>query len=284
MIGNTLVPLAVLASVLPASGGRAAPLEIVVANEALVAGGQHVPENLNALLRRLETVGGWSSGSLRGRAFSRPREALAYMRASASKVAFAILPVHQVLEGRKDLKLEVLGRTVGLEGSRPGYWGVALSGKRRFGHIEETPGLRLALTEGYDPQWLRVLMEGNVSNPAQHFALVEVLTGADAVAALLARKADVALVYEADFSALKPRFADGGDLAWVYASGALPPPAVVAVPRWAPSADRKRMTAALDRLCKGEGADVCARMAIVYAQSGRADTYDTVIRNYSHYR
>jgi len=282
MIGNTLVPLALLASVLPASGGRAAPLEIVVANEALAAGGQHVPENLSAFLRRLETVGGWPSGSLRGRAFTRPREALAYMR--AGKVAFAILPVHQLVEGRKDLKLEVLGRVVGLEGPKAGYWGVAPSGKRSYAHIEETPGLRLALTETYDPQWLRVLMEGNVSDPARHFVLVEVPTSAHAVSAVLARKADVALVYEAEFSALKPRLDAGGDLAWVYASGPLPPPAVVAVPRWAPAADRKRMAAALEKLCKGEGADVCGRMAIVYAQSGRAETYDTVIRQYAQYR
>jgi hypothetical protein len=282
MIGNTLVPLAVLASVLAASGVRAAPLEIVVANEALVAGGQHVPENLNALLRRLEIVGGWPSGSLRGRAFIRPRDALAYMR--AGKVAFAILPLHQMLEGHKDLKLEVLGRVVGLEGPKPGYWGLALPGKRSYDHIEETPGLRLALTEGYDPRWLQLLMEGNVSNPAQHFQLVEVPTGADAVAAVLARKADVALVYEADFSTLRPRLDAGGDLTWVYASDSLLPPAVVAVPRWARPADRKRMTAALDKLCKGEGADICSRMAIVYAQSGRADTYDAVIRQYTHYR
>jgi ABC-type phosphate/phosphonate transport system substrate-binding protein len=282
MISNALVRLAVLASVLPASGGRAAPLEIVVASEALVAGGPHLPENLTAFLRRLETVGGWPSGSLRGRAFTRPREALAYMR--ANKVPFAILPIHQLVEGRKDLKLDVLGRVVGVEGSKAGYWGVALAGKRPYEHIEETPGLRLALTEGYDEQWLRVLMEGNVSDPFQHFKLLEVPTNADAVAALLARKVDVALVYESDFASLKPRLAAGGDLAWVYASGTLPPPAVVAVPRWASAADRKRMTAALDKLCKGEGGDICARMAIVYAQAGRADTYDLVIRKYMQYR
>jgi phosphonate ABC transporter substrate-binding protein len=282
MISSTLVRLAMLASVLHPGGGRAPPLEIVIASEALVAGGQHVPENLSAFLRRLETVGGWPNGSLRGQAFTRPREALAYMR--ANKVAFAILPVHQLLEGRKEMNLEVLGRAVGLEGPKAGYWGVALAGKRAFGHIEETPGLRLALTEKYDPQWLRVLMEGNVSDPAEHFKLQEVATSADALADLLARKADVALIYERDFTPLKPRFAAGGDLAWIYASGALPPPAIVAIPRWAPSSERKRMTAALEKLCKGEGADACARMGIVYVQAGRAESYDLVIRKYAQYR
>jgi ABC-type phosphate/phosphonate transport system substrate-binding protein len=281
MFAPTFVRIAVLASVVPASSGRAAPPEIVIANEVLVAGGQHVPENLAAFLRRLEVAGGWPAGSLRGKAFTRPREALAYIR--AHKVPFAILPPHQLVEGRKDLKLEVLGRAVGLEGTQAGYWGVALAGKRSFDHIEESPGLRLALTESYDEQWLRVLMEGNVSAPAQHFKLVEVASGAEALAALLARKVDVALLSHADFVPLKPRLAPGGDLAWVYATGTMPPPAVVA-DRWATAADRKRLTTALEKLCKGDGADACARMGILYAEPGRGETYNVVIQKYLQYR
>jgi ABC-type phosphate/phosphonate transport system substrate-binding protein len=278
---NLALGVALLGALTPGSAGRAAPIEIVVASEALVAGGTHVSDNLQAFVRRLETVGGWPSGTLRGRAFTRPRDAIAYMR--GSKVAFAILPPHQFVEARKELKLEVLGRAVGLEGARTGYWGVALAGKRPYEHIEEAPGLRLALTETHDEQWLRVLLEGNVHDPARHFELVEVPTGADAVAALLARKVDVALVYESDFTPLKPRLLPGADLAWVYASGAYPPPAIVAS-KWATAADRKRLTTALEKLCKGEGGDTCSRMAILYVEAGRAETYDTVIRKYAQYR
>jgi ABC-type phosphate/phosphonate transport system substrate-binding protein len=282
MVLQTLVPLVVLASsVVPARAVRPGP-EIVIASEALVAGGPHVPDNLNAFLRRLETVGGWPSGSLRGKAFTRPKEALAYIR--ANKVPFAILPPHQLVEARKELKLEILGRAVGLEGTRPGYWGVTLAGKRPYEHIEEEPGLRLALTESYDEQWLRVLLEGNVSAPAQHFKLVEVPTAADAVAAVLARKADVAMLYQSDFVPLKPRMASGGDLAWVYASDGLPPPAIVSVNRHSPpAADRKRFTAALEKLCKGDGADACARMGIVYVEVGRAESYNVVIQKYAQF-
>jgi ABC-type phosphate/phosphonate transport system substrate-binding protein len=282
MVLQTLVSLAVLSSsVVPARAARGP--EIVIANEALVAGGTHVPENLAAFLRRLETVGGWPAGSLRGKAFTRPREALAYIR--ANKVPFAIVPPHQLVEARKDLKLEVVGRAVGIEGARPGYWGVALSGKRPYEHIEEAPGLRLAVTEAYDEQWLRVLLEGNVSAPSRHFKLVEVPTAADAVAAVLARKADVAMVYQSDFAPLKPRFATGGDLTWVYASDTFPPPAIVSINRHAPApADRKRLTTALDTLCKGEGADACARMGILYVEPGKADSYNVVIQKYAQFR
>jgi ABC-type phosphate/phosphonate transport system substrate-binding protein len=282
MVLQTLIPLAVLASsVVPARAVRGP--EIVIASEALVAGGAHVPENLAAFLRRLETVGGWPAGSLRGKTFTRPREALAYIR--ANKVPFAILPPHQLVEARKDLKLEIVGRAVGMDGTRGSYWGVAPAGKRAYEHIEEAPGLRLALTETYDEQWLRVLLEGNVSAPAQHFKLLEVTTAADAVAAVLARKADVAMVSQSDFAALKPRLAAGGDLAWVYASEALPPSAIVSVNRHAPpAADRKRFTTALEKLCKGEGGDACARMGILYVEVGKADSYNIVIQKYARFR
>jgi hypothetical protein len=256
--------------------------EIVIGNEALVAGGTHVPENMATFLRRLEVAGGWPAGSLRGKAFSQPREALEYVR--ASKAAFAILPPHQLVQARKELKLEVLGRAVGLEGPKGGYWGVARAGKREWGHLEEVPGLRLATTETDDEQWLRVLMEGNVSQPFKHFQLVPVATGAEALAAVMAGKADVALVDEPLFASLKPRLQPGGDLTWVYASGQLPPPAIVSIGKWSAPADRKRMTSALESLCKGEGGDACARVGILYVETGRAKSYDLVMNKYASYR
>jgi hypothetical protein len=256
--------------------------EVVIGNEALVASGSHLAENMAGFLRRLEAVGGWPAGSLRGKAFTQPREALDYIR--SSHASFAILPPHQVVEGRKDLKLEVLGRAVGIQGAKGGYWGVTRAGKRSWDHLEETPGLRLALTEPYDEQWLRVLMEGNVSEPFKHFKLVPVSTSAEALAALMAGKADVALVDEPLFASLKPRLQPGGDLAWVYATGQLPPPAVVSVGKWSAPADRKRMTTALETLCKGEGGDACARVGILYVEVGRAKSYDLVTSKYASYR
>jgi hypothetical protein len=262
------------------AGPATATREIVIGNPALVAGGAHVAKNLEAFLARLEQVGGWPKGSLRGTAFVRPREALDHVR--KSKAAFAILPVHEFLQARKELKLEILGRAVGLEGAKAAYWGVTRNEKRPYDHIENHPGLRLATTEVGDPQWLDVLFENNV-DPQKHFKLVEVANGGEAVAAVLAKKADVALIYETDFVPLKTRILGRTDLAWVYASGTIPPPPVLAVGKRTSAADRKRMASALGKLCKQEGADTCARMAILYAEPGRADTYQVVIEKYENY-
>lgn len=275
-----------LAAALPAraepvtAGPATATREIVIANSALLAGGAHVAKNLEALLARLEQVGGWPKGSLRGAAFVRPQEALDYLR--KNKAAFAILPTKHFLQARKELKLEVVGRTVGLEGASPGFWGVARNEKHPFKHIEEHPGLRLATTEVGDPQWLDVLFENNV-DPHRHFKLIEVPSGSEAVAAVLANKADVALIYETDFTPLRPRIQGKLDLSWVYASGTIPPPPVVAVGKNASAADRKKMTTALGKLCKQEGADACGRMAILYAEPGRADSYQVIIEKYTNY-
>src|SRR6185436_20720827 len=97
------------------SPAGAAPRELVVAHEILAEAGDHLDENLTALVRRVEDAAGWPKGSLKGKAFIKPQEALGYIKKNRS--AFAILPAHQFVEGQKELKLEVLGRAVGLDGS-----------------------------------------------------------------------------------------------------------------------------------------------------------------------
>lgn len=256
--------------------------EIVFANEVLVAAGEHLGTSTQALVRRIEALGGWKAGTLRGKAFTRPREALDYIR--KNKVAFAFLPVHQFLEARQELKLEVVGRAVGADGPEGGYWGVARNEPRPYEHVELHAGLRLATTEIYDQVWLRVLMEGNVREPDRHFKLIETATGPDAVAAVLAKTADVALLNNADFTAVRPRVEKKTDLIWVYSSGPQPPPPIVAVGKFARPADRKKLTAALDKICKTDGATTCAHMGIMYIQSGHADDYKVVIRKYDAYR
>jgi hypothetical protein len=256
--------------------------EIVFANEAFVAAGKHLDGNLEAFVRRVEALGGWKAGTLRGKAFPKPREALDYIR--KNKVAFAFLPVHQYLEGRKELKLEVLGRAVAIDGLEGGYWGVARTGDRSYQHIEVTPGLRLATTEIYDRTWLRVLMEGNVDEPERHFKLIETPTGPDAIAAVLAKTADVALINNYDFHAIRPRVEKKTDLVWVYSSGGHPPSPILAVGKFARPADRKKLSGALEKICKTDGADTCGRMGIMYIQAGHAEDYGAVIRKYEDYR
>src|SRR5947207_14546996 len=97
--------------------------EIVVANEVLLAGGKKVDGAMEDFVRRVEAVGGWPAGSLRGKAFARPAEALDYIR--KNKVAFAFLPVPTFVQGRAALHFEVVGRAGGLDGPELCYWGGA---------------------------------------------------------------------------------------------------------------------------------------------------------------
>ncbi len=251
--------------------------EIVVASEALDP--KFAPTNVQTFARRVEEVGGFRKGTFSGKAFSRPRDALAYIR--EHKVPFAILPVHQFVEGRKELGLEVLGRAVGPEGKQIAYWGVTRNEPRTYANVENRAGLRLATTETYDLQWLKVLFEANV-NVREHFQLVEVSTAEETVSTVLAKKADLALVHERDFQPLKARIENKTDLAWVYTSGGMPPPPVVAT-KWASKNDRKRMAQTLDKLCKGDGAPACGRMVILYFEAGRAETYGPIIQKYDTY-
>jgi ABC-type phosphate/phosphonate transport system substrate-binding protein len=256
--------------------------EIVVANEVLLSGGDKVGPAMEAFVRRIESVGGWPAGSLRGKAFGRPRDALEYIR--KNKVAFAFLPVHQLVQARSELKMDILGRAVGLDGTERAYWGVARNEPRSYEHVEEATGLRVATTEIDDVAWLRTLFEGNVREPGRQFKLMETPSGADAVAAVLAHKADVALISQLDFDPLKPKIERKVDLAWVYASGRMPAPPVVAMGKWARPADRQRMTTALEKICKKEGADHCGRMGIMYIQAGHAEDYKAIIKRYEDYR
>src|SRR3954452_10414407 len=106
-----------------ATARRETGRDIVVPNEVLLAGENKVDGAMESFVRRVESMGGWPAGSLRGKAFARPADALEYIR--KNKVAFAFLPVHQFVQGRTALKMEVLGRAVGLDGLQRGYWGVA---------------------------------------------------------------------------------------------------------------------------------------------------------------
>ncbi len=263
-----------LAAPIPAS---AAGRELVVAHEILAQAGDHLSENLNVFLRRVEEVAGWPKGSLKGKAFVRPGEALAYIR--KNHVAFAILPAHQFVEGQKDLKLEVLGRAVGLDGS-PLVFSLVARRPRSFGELAGTPGLRVAVTETYDPVWIKILTEGAIDKEVAPVALVEVPSVKVGIEQVLAKKVDVTIVPELEYRALKPRIEPGGDLEWVTSSPHIPPSAFLAVGRFVSAADRKKMAAAVDQVCKTTGGPACSRLGILYIEANRAESYQGLLEIY----
>jgi ABC-type phosphate/phosphonate transport system substrate-binding protein len=259
-----------------ASPAAAAPREIVIANENLVRSGPALEENLNRFLRRLEAVVGWPAGSLKGKAFTRPADALEHIR--KHRTPFAILPVHQFVQARKELKLEPIGRANGFEGAKCSYWGIAKA-PAPFGALAEAKGKRLALTETSDPVWVRVLLDGN-AEPSD-FQLVEVKTGKEAIDAVVAKRADAALLYEADYKAIEERVGPDNEFAFVHVSGSFPPPPVLAVGKFATKADTKKLAAAIDKTCKeAAGNEACARVGIQFIEAGRAESYRRLISYY----
>jgi hypothetical protein len=264
-------------SLAAAPPARAAPRELVVANEILAQAGEHLHKNLTDFLRRVEEVAGWPKGSLRGKAFARPREALAYIR--KSRAGFAILPAHQMAEGQQELKLEVLGRAVGLEGS-PLVFSAVTRRPRPFGDVAGTPGLRVAVSETYDPLWIKILTEGAIDKDVAPVALVEVPSGKEGVQAVLDKKADLAIVNELEYRTLKARIGAAGDLEWLLSSPHLPPSAFAAVGKYVNAADRKKMAAAVDKVCKTTGAATCSRLGILYIEANRAETYQGLFELY----
>ena len=207
----------------------------------------------------------------------RPREALAYIK--KSRAAFAILPVHQFVEGQKDLALEALGRAVGVDGT-PLVYSTVTRRPRPFPDLAGTPGLRVAVTESYDPTWIKILTEGAVDPDIAPVALVEVPSGKAAVADLLAKKVDLAILSELDYRGVKPRIEPGGDLEWLVSSPHLPPSAFAAVGKHVTAADKKKMAGALDKICKTTGGTACARLGILYIESNRADSYEGILGLY----
>ena len=256
---------------------HAAPREIVIAHEILHEAGDALDANLEQFVRRVEQVAGFGKGGLRGRAFTRPEDALAYIK--SHRVAFAILPAHQFVEARKALRLEVLGRAIGMDGQTLQFSTVTRL-PRPFADVTMMPGLRVAATEIHDPVWLAMMTEGDVDPRRRPMALVEVPSSKAAIEALLAKKVDLAILQPRDWNDVKPRTETGGDLDWVVTSPKIPPSAFLAVGAFVSPADKKKMARAIDQICKTTGANACAKMGILYVEAGREETYEDLISGY----
>jgi hypothetical protein len=260
----------------PWRSARAAPRELVIAHENLEEAGPELEKYLGDLLRRIEKVAGWPAHSLKGRAFVNASEALPYIK--KSRAGFAILPVHQLAQGYHPLKLEILGRAVGLEGPVLEY--VAVTRRPRgFESLVDKPGARLAAVGAADLAWMRLATDGQVGAGVA-VGLLETPTSKAALQAMLDGKVDVALVSPAVWKPIQKRADALGDLDSLFVSAKLPAPAVVAVGKYVKAADKKRLTAALELICQEPGGPACSRMGILYTQSGRQENYGNILQTY----
>jgi hypothetical protein len=276
---TTLLATAALAAARPTAAAERS-LELVVANENLALAGAALEPSLASMARRIEELTGWPKGSLRTKAFARPAEALAHIKKERS--AFAILPVHELLEGRVPLKLEVLGRAVGPEGAQLAVTSVTRK-PPPFEGIANAAGKRVATTDAHDPIWITMMFDGNLD--ARGLQFLETPTTDAAVQAVVDKKADLALVPEGPWvTTYERRTEPTGDLTWAFRSGTMPPSAVVAVGKHVSAADKQKLAASVDRICRDGGGAACGGVGIVYIEAGRAETYQAVIALYESVR
>jgi hypothetical protein len=276
---KTIVTLLLLGAGLLVGGARPAaarPLELVIAHENLVLAGAELEPSLQAFARRIEELTGWPKGSFRAKAFTRPAEALAYIK--KQRTAFAILPVHQFAEGRKDLKLEVLGRAVGPDGVQLAFQSVTRR-PASFDGVGNAAGKRVAMTDIHDPVWVTMMFDGNVDVRGLH--LLETPSTAAAVQAVVDKQADIAIVPEGEWTTTyEKRAQPTGDLEWVFRSGIMPPSAFLAVGKHVTAAERAAMAGVVDKICRTTGGAACGGIGIVYIEAGRAESYANVLELY----
>ena len=70
------------------------------------------------------------------------------------------------------------------------------------------------------------------------------------------------------------------DLEFVFGSPKLPPSAFVAVGKFASAADRKKLAAAIDKICKEPGAEACGRVGLMYIQPGMTQHHQKILDHY----
>lgn len=276
MLPGLLLPVVALSALVCLTAPAwAAPRELVIAHENLGEAGPELDRYLDDLLRRIEKAAGWPARSLRGKAFVDATQALPYIR--KNRVGFAILPVHQLAQGYQPLKMEILGRAVGIEGPVLEYVAVTRRPKP-FEALEDKPGAKLAAVGASDEAWMRIATDGNVGRAA--VGLLETPTSRAALQALLDGKVDVALVSPTVWKPIEKRADARGDLDTLFISAKLPAPAIVAVGKYAAAADTKKLAAAVDLICQGPGAMACSQMGILYTQSGRQQNYGNILQVY----
>jgi hypothetical protein len=273
-----------------AAAPRKPTRELVIGDEALGKLGDELGPQLDVIARRIERLVGWPKGSLGVRGFADPDAALAYVR--KNKPTFAILPLRQYVQGRKALGFEVLAEAFPLElhnVEEPMFYGVALKATPIGEHIQMHPGVKLAIPGGQDRQWVRIMFDGTV-DPETHFTFVPVKNDAEALDAVVSKRADMGVLYERFYKDVRPRTENDGDLKVVYAAPSAPPSPLVAVGKAAKSDDRKKLEPLAGGICDEEARTACTKLGLLWfvrferVPPEKRKWYDYWAWKYEHYK
>lgn len=257
------------------------PRTLVIVDPSFTQAQAELDTQAQALARRLETLAGWKAGSLQARAFASIDEALPFVE--RSRPAFGLLTAEALVQVRKQAKLDVVGYAVGLEKSRYGYDLIARTSDNIGPLPHQQPGLRLA-THVEDMQWLNVIFDGMLK-PATHFKHVQVSSEQEAVEAVRAKKADVALVWRERMGPYKKLLGPGGGLRSSFHSAPFPPIGLVAFAKRASAKDTKALTKVLPEVCKGQdNLAMCGDLGFFVMEAGPHEVHPHLLYKYDNYK
>ncbi|MCG5054882.1 MAG: PhnD/SsuA/transferrin family substrate-binding protein [Myxococcales bacterium] len=260
----------------------AKPLGFAVIDPELERGGAASSSQIDALMRRMESAAGLPAGTLRGQGFNSFESAEAQL--AKGQVAFALAPAYAFAKLWKRGGVQVMGYAGGLDPKAKTYKLVARSADPVGPAIHQHPGLRLA-TKERDLQWLNVVFDG-LLNPTRHFReIVQTQSEAEALDAVEAGKADVALVWAEHLSRHKAQVGTNRPLRIAYTSGEFPPPALLTLRGRAPGKLVKALTKALPEVCKGQDhIDVCADLGFFSLVVGPHELHPHAAYKYDKYK
>jgi hypothetical protein len=262
--------------------GAPRPKSFVIVDPELAVNGPKAQVQIDALMRRFESVLGWKIGTLEGRGFLSIKDAEPFLK--KQQPIFGLLPAHEFVSLRRSHRLEVMGFAGVWDLKKCSFKGLAL----KTGNVSALPhqqeGLRLATTIT-DMQWLNVIFDGML-HPATHFKFVPVKTEADAVSAVREKKADLGLIWTEHLETYKDDLVAGtGTLRVAFTSGRIPPSGLVAFGKVANSKDAKALVKALPEVCKGKAnLDVCATLGFFYLKAGPEEYHPDIAYKYENYK
>ena len=276
---SVLVPL-------PAAGAPR-PLNIVVINPELSSPEEKTRESVQTFTRRLEEVLKWKSGTMRGHAFRNLEEAQAFI--DKEQPVLGILAVHPFVQLYKARKVQIVGYASPNETKHQRYNLLSRSSDSLSALPHQNRNLRLAGTVK-DMQWLNVIFDGNL-DPRTHFQHVAVASEEEAVEAVSAKRADVALVWGEHLKRYEKHLRQGG-LRVSFTSSKFPPLTVVTFKHAAKSHVKaaKPLAKALPEVCNGaknvaaKNLATCAALGFHTMEAKEHELHPHLIYKYENYK
>ena len=224
--------------------------------------------------RRIESLAGWPTNSIRGSFYPTYAGCLAKIR--SGKPGFGVLSLGVYLEQRKHYKLRVLGKVNILYGAGKRLYLVVKKGK--YKSLAELQGKKLTSDHLEEATFLSKVMFGGKIDVKTHFRLRKVRSTVKGMRDVKRGRADATIINDEQLRILKRR---GYPLVIIHKSPPLPAAPLVAFGSWASRADIAKMKKAAGAMCSGaRGRKLCRSTGIQSASRASNATFRRVVKKF----